>query len=356
MSPLTINELRTAVARLPHFPLAHVPTPLEHLPRLSEHLGGPQIYIKRDDCTGLAFGGNKTRHNELILGDAIEKQANQFVWGAGVHSNNCRQTAAACAKAGIDIHLVLGRGGPAQGPDPVQGNLLLDYLVGAKVEIIDGSIGPEVDDRIDEVAEEYRSQGRRVYAWDRKKTKSLAAVGYITAMLEIVEQSTAQDFQPDAIYLCSAGSTGSGLIAAKKALGLESRITSCAPIVWPWDARADMARISREAAELIGLSIDVTAEDVDLSEDYIGPDGYGKPSAAGLEAIALTARLEGVLLDPIYSGKAMSGLIDHIRQGRFQRDKKVVFVHTGGTPALFAQNEQIMQGIGPREFNEAHPA
>ncbi len=350
MPVLTTTQLRTAVAQLPHYPLAHVPTPLEHLPKLSEMLGGPQIYIKRDDCTGLTFGGNKTRHNELILGDAIAQGADLFVWGAGVQSNNCRQTAAACAKAGIDIHLVLGRGGPANGPDPIQGNLLLDYLVGAKVEIIDGSIGLEVDDYVEKLSKKYTAEGRKVYAWDRKHVKPLAAVGYVTAMNEIVEQSAEQSFMPDAVYVCSAGSTGSGMVLAKHALGHDYGITHVAPIQWPWDTAADMARIANEAGELIGVEVDVTASDIDITHDYIGPDGYGKVSPGGLEAISLLARHEAILLDPVYSGKAMAGLIDHIRQGRFTPDQKVVFVHTGGTPALFAYHGELMDGLGPREL------
>ncbi len=346
MSALTTAELRNAVAQLPHFPLAHVPTPLEHLPKLSEMFGGPQIYIKRDDCTGLTFGGNKTRHNELILGDVLKKQADLIVWGAGVQSNNCRQTAAACAKAGIDIHLVLGRGRPATEPDPIQGNLLLDHLVGAKVEIIDGGIGLEVDEYIANLSEKYVAEGRKVYAWDRKTVKPLAAIGYVTAMVEIAEQSAEQSFTPDAVYVCSAGSTGAGLVLAREAMGHTYGITHVAPIVWPWDTAADMARIAREAGALIGVAADVTATDIDLTEEYIGPDGYGKVSPGCLEAISLLARNEAILLDPVYSGKAMAGLIDHIRAGKFTRDQHVVFVHTGGTPALFAYNEDLMDGLG----------
>lgn len=345
MPALSTAQLRTAVGRLPHFPLAHVPTPLEPLPRLSEFLGGPQIYIKRDDCTGLTFGGNKTRHNELILGDVIQKQADMIVWGAGVQSNNCRQTAAACAKAGIDIHLVLGRGAPATGPDPIQGNLLLDYLVGAQVEIIDGAIGLEVDEHIEKVSRRYEAEGRKVYAWDRKTVKPLAAVGYVTAMIEVIEQTKEASFVPDAVFVCSAGSTGAGLVLAKAAMGHSYPITHVAPIQWPWDTEADMARIANEAAELIGVDVEISPGEIDLTHDYIGPDGYGKVSPGCLEAISLMARKEAILLDPIYSGKAMAGLIDHIRQGKFSTDQKVVFVHTGGTPALFAYNEEIMGGI-----------
>ncbi|GIT28456.1 MAG: hypothetical protein Ct9H300mP1_05020 [Planctomycetaceae bacterium] len=160
---------------------------------------------------GVAFGGNKTRHNEFLIADALEKGAELVVWGAGVQSNNCRQTAAACAKAGLDIHLVLGRGKPADGPDLVQGNLLLDHLVGAHVEIIDGQVGPEVDARIAEVADEYRQAGRNVYEWDRYTVKSLAAVSYVLCLVEIIEQARedgqletrAGGWTPQAVYGCS---------------------------------------------------------------------------------------------------------------------------------------------------------
>lgn len=347
MPALSTHELREAVARIPHFPLGHFPTPLEHLQRFSEKLGGPNVHIKRDDCTGLAMGGNKTRHNELILADAINQGADIIVWGAGLQSNNCRQTAAACAKAGIDIHLILGRGGPAAGPDPIQGNLLLDHLLGAKVEIVDGSVGPEVDERIDEVAEQYTAAGRNVYRWDRKTVKPLAAISYVTTLIEIIEQSAAMGFVPDAIYGCSAGSTGAGLCVGRAALGHSYPICHVAPIVWPWDTQSDMARIATEAAQRLDLDVSVVPEDVDVTFDYIGPGGYGKVYPGCLEAISLVARHEGILLDPSYSGKAMAGLIDHARQGRLTAGQNVVFVHTGGTPALFAYTDELMEGIGP---------
>ena len=143
-----IHAFKRQIERLPRFPLCHAPTPLEFVPRFSKALGGPRIYIKRDDCTGLACGGNKARHNEFLIGDALEKGADIVVWGAGVQSNNCRQTAAACAKAGLDCHLVLGRGKAADGPDHVQGNLLLDQLVGAVIDIVDEEIGPDLDRKI----------------------------------------------------------------------------------------------------------------------------------------------------------------------------------------------------------------
>ena len=346
---LTIEQLQRRVSQLPRTRLAHLPTPLEHLPRFSRALGGPEIYIKRDDCTGLAFGGNKTRHNEFLIADALAQQADMFVWGAGVQSNNCRQTAAACAKVGLDCHLVLGRGKSADGPDAVQGNLLVDHLVGADYRIVDEMVGADLDACIEQAAEEFRAQGRRVYAWDRDTVKPLAAVSYILCMSEIVEQSLEQDIEPSAVYVCSAGSTGSGLALGSTALGTDVPVKSICPIEWDWDTQADMARIANQAAELIGIDHRLDRAELDITFDYIGP-GYGQASPDGLEAIALLARTEGILLDPIYSGKAMAGLIGHIRDGRLEKHETVVFVHTGGTPALFAYNDDLVGGIAPRSL------
>jgi L-cysteate sulfo-lyase len=342
-------QLRERVASLPRAPLAHLPTPLELAPRFSRALGGPEIYIKRDDCTGLAFGGNKTRHNEFLLADALRQGADLFVWGAGVQSNNCRQTSAACARAGLDCHLVLGRGRNNSAVPPVQGNLLLDHLVGASYEIVDESIGDALDRRINERAEQFRRAGRKVFAWNKQTSKPLAAVGYVICLVEIVEQSAAEGFMPDAIYLSSSGSTGSGTALGAAALGLSCPVRSICPIQWEWDTQDEMATIANRAAEQIGLDVRLERRDIDLTFDYIAP-GYGQCSPEGLEALALLARTEGILLDPIYSGKAMAGLIDHIRRGEWHAGQKIVFIHTGGTPALFAYSEALAAGIAPRRL------
>ena len=346
-SLLTIEQLRDGVGRLPRFALGHLPTPLEHLSRFSHVLGGPEIYIKRDDCTGLAFGGNKTRHNEFLLAEALRQNADMFVWGAGVQSNNCRQTAAACAKAGLDCHLVLGRGKSQDGGDAVQGNLLVDHLVGASYEIVDEPVGAALDERIAEAAERFRSTGRRVFAWDRDTVKPLAAVSYVECLIEILEQANRAGFTPDAVYICSAGSTGSGLALGAAALGTAFPVRSVCPIRWEWDTQADMARIANQAAELMDIPTRLERDDLSITFDYIGP-GYGQASCGCLEAIALLARTEGILLDHVYSGKAMAALIDHVRHGRFKEGDRVVFVHTGGTPALFAANEELTGGIAAR--------
>ncbi|MDB5387003.1 MAG: cuyA [Planctomycetaceae bacterium] len=346
----TTTDLRERIDQLPRYSLCHLPTPLEFLPRFSESLGGPQIYIKRDDCTGLACGGNKARHNEFLIGDALEKEADIVVWGAGVQSNNCRQTAAACAKAGLDCHLILGRGGRATGPDLVQGNLLLDQLVGAYIEIVDEKIGPELDEKIAAQAGIYARQGRRPYMWDPAIVKPLAAISYAECLIEILEQTNATDWMPSAVYLSSAGSTGAGVALGQYALGYMGKVRCIAPMDWPWDTRTDLARIANSGAELLGLETRLSAADIDITFEHIAP-GYGLVSERCLEAISLLARTEGILLDPIYTGKAMAGLIHDIRRGELTADDTVVFIHTGGTPALFAYAEVLAQGIPIRKLD-----
>jgi 1-aminocyclopropane-1-carboxylate deaminase/D-cysteine desulfhydrase-like pyridoxal-dependent ACC family enzyme len=335
---LTTDELRRCVARLPRVDLAHLPTPLEEVPRFAERVGAARIFLKRDDCTGLLFGGNKTRHNEFLLADALLQGADMIVWGAGVQSNNCRQTAAACAKLGLDCYLYLSR---ATHNDDVQGNLLLDYLMGAKVEIIDAPLGPELDALLLARAEEFRAAGRRPYAWDRVRGRPLAAVSYTLCMAEILDDLRALGLGTAAIYVAAAGATGAGLALGRAVLGLQGRVRLICPIKWPWDVRADTAEVANHTAALLGLPHRLSAADIDSSEDYIGP-GYGKLTPGGREAMDLLARSEGVLLDPVYTAKAMAALIDDVRRRRVTPGDIIVFVHTGGTPAVFAYRDELM--------------
>ncbi|GIW80916.1 MAG: 1-aminocyclopropane-1-carboxylate deaminase [Gemmatales bacterium] len=338
-SALTTEELRQRVARLPRIELAHLPTPLEEVPRFADVVGGPRIFIKRDDCTGLLYGGNKTRHNEFLMAEALRRGADVVVWGAGVQSNNCRQTAAACARLGLECRLVLSRSAHR---DEIQGNLLLDYLVGAKVEIVDAEIGPELDEVIIKRAEELRGKGRIVYSWDRHEGRPLAAVSYLLCLAEIVDEMQERQLPIDAIYVSSAGATGAGLTLAKAVLGLACPVRLICPIKWPWDTRADMAEIANQVASLLDLPHRLGADDIDATEDYIGP-GYGAISEGGMEALDLLARYEGILLDPVYTSKAMAALIDHVRKRQLKAGQNVVFVHTGGTPAVFAYRDELME-------------
>lgn len=335
---LTSDELRHQAARLPRVELAHLPTPLEELHRFSRALGGPPVFIKRDDCTGLAFGGNKTRHNEFLMGQALDQGAELVLWGAGVQSNNCRQTAAACAKLGLACRLVLGRGHDSAA---IQGNLLLDYLLGAEVEIVDLPLGPALYEHLSKIAAELRAQGRKVYAWDNQVVKPLAAVSYALCLAEIVDQCAQRGLKPSAAYVASAGSTGAGLLLGKTALGAELALRIVAPIRWPWDHAADLAATANQAGELIGLPPLVSPPDVDTTDAYLGP-GYGLASPEGREALDLLARTEGILLDPVYTAKALAALIDDVRRGRVSDDRPVILIHTGGTPALFAYADDAL--------------
>ena len=340
------QAIRDRAERLPRVRLAHLPTPLEPLPRFSKSLGGPLVFIKRDDCTGLAFGGNKTRHNEFLLGDALAQGADMLVWGAGVQSNNCRQTVASCAKLGLDCHLVLGRGGHG---DEIQGNLLLDHLLDATYEIVDTPVGPDLDDLIAQAAERFRAQGRKVYNWDRDVVRAKAAVSYTLCMAELVEQLEEQGVAPAATYVCSAGSTGAGLALGKAALGVQGPLLNMLPIRWPWDEPKDMCQLANEAAELIDLPNRLTPDEIMVDGEFIG-EGYGIPNSECMEAMALLARTEGILLDPSYTAKALAGLIDHVRAGRYSPDQSIVFIHTGGTPALFAYRDDIVRMIEARSL------
>ena len=335
---LTPDQLRQTIARLPRVRLAHLPTPLEEAPRFAQRIGGPPIYVKRDDCTGMAMGGNKTRHNEFLLADAVKQGADMLVWGAGVQSNNCRQTAAACAKLGLECHLFLTR---AAHNDDVQGNLLLDHLMGAHVHIVDVPMGPALDDLLLAQAAEFRKAGRRPYVWDRHRGRPLAAVSYVLCLAEIAEQARQLGIEPSAVYCSAAGATGAGLALGRAVLGLSWKIRLICPIRWPWDTPADIATVANHTAELLGLPQRLTGADIDIRQDYIGP-AYGAVTAAGREALDLLARTEGILLDPSYTSKAMAGLIDDVRQGRVDRKLPLVFVHTGGTPALFAYRDELI--------------
>jgi 1-aminocyclopropane-1-carboxylate deaminase/D-cysteine desulfhydrase-like pyridoxal-dependent ACC family enzyme len=339
---LTAEELRRSAGRLPRVPLAHLPTPLEEAPRFARHLGGPRVFIKRDDCTGMLFGGNKTRHNEFLLAEALRQKADVLVWGAGVQSNNCRQTAAACNKLGLECHLYLTR---AAHNDDIQGNLLLDHLMGAKVHIIDTPMGPELDDLLLAKAEEMRRAGRRPYVWDRITGRPIAAVSYALCLAEILEGMGKYHIEPTVIYVSAAGATGAGLALGKAVLGWRGRVQLLCPIRWPWDTAADLAEVANQTAALLSLPHRLRAQDIDISDAYIGP-GYGALTPAGREAIDLLARTEGILLDPSYTAKAMAGLIDDVRQKRVPTSESVVFLHTGGTPAVFAYRDELMNGAG----------
>ena len=332
---LTVAALRLAIDQLPRVHLAVLPTPLEEAARLSDALGGPPIFFKRDDLTGLALGGNKTRHLEFILGEALQQGADTIITGASIQSNFCRQTAAACAKLGLRCVLYLN----GEEPQAPQGNLLLDHLAGADVRVVRVRQLPDLIALCEEAAVAERQAGRKPIVVDLwHGIASLGSVSYVDGALELKEQLEELGLLRASIYLSSATATQGGLALAAQALGLDWRIVGISPIrtdLVPAEVVADLAN---EAAERLKLDLRVSAADIENQEQYIGP-GYALPTEDAREALELVAGTEGIFLDPVYTAKAMAGLIDHIRSGELDPSQPVVFLHTGGTPALFAFND-----------------
>ena len=332
-------ELESRIAALPRVSLAHLPTPLDHCPRLTAELGGPQIYIKRDDMTGLAFGGNKTRQIEFIFSEALAAGADTVVTGAYSQSNLCRQITAAARKLDMQPVLVLLHG--EKGP-MLQGNLLLDRLMGADVTVVDGSDSERLTPLLEQKVEELKAQGRRPYfiAPFALETQSLAAIGYVNAALELDAQLEAMGVRADYMYVSGANMTPAGLLVGMRALGAATRVVDITPITWTEDRQTDIARIANAAAARLELDLAIRPEDVINEDAYIG-ERYGVVTPEGKEAFTLAAQTEGIILDPVYTSKAMAGLIDHIRTGRIGKHETVVFLHTGGVPAVFAYAEEL---------------
>jgi 1-aminocyclopropane-1-carboxylate deaminase/D-cysteine desulfhydrase-like pyridoxal-dependent ACC family enzyme len=343
---MDVKQLRQHIDRQPRYRLAHLPTPLEALTRFSQAVGGPTIYMKRDDCTGFAMGGNKARHNEFVLAEAIRRGADLFVWGGLIQSNNCRQTAAACTKAGLDCHLVL-TGPPRDAQPPLEGNFLLDNLFGASYEIVDAGMGKDLNRRIIEAAARFQAQGRNVFRWDRTVVTPLAAISYVECAAEILEHSAVQNFVPDAVYVSSSGSTGAGLTLGCRALGQNFPVRNVAYVRWEWDIPSDMADVANAAAAKLEIDTRLAPADVEITLEHI-PPGYGKLTEECFDVISLLARTEGILLDPVYTGKAMCALLSDVRRGRLTSRDRVVFVHTGGTPALFAYGPELAEQFANR--------
>ena len=341
---LSREALQSRIDKLARVQIAHLPTPLEHCSRLTKALAGPQIWMKRDDCTGLAFGGNKTRQLEFIFAEARQQGADTIVVGAASQSNWCRQTAAAACKFGMKTVLILKHGikGGA-----LQGNLLLDHLLGAEVTIVAGEDLQQLPPLLAEKAETLKRQGRRPYLMNPfgLPTLSLAAVGYVNAFLELDVQLQQQGLEADYIYLAGANITPAGLALGAKALGRNTKVIGITPIRWNEDRRTDIARIANATAERLGLDVAFRPEEIRNEDAYVG-ERYGVMTPECRQALKLVAKTEGIILDPVYTSKAMAGLIDHIRRKSISDNKVVVFLHTGGTPALFAYAEDLQLAAG----------
>lgn len=337
---VTIEELREKIDSFPRVRLAVLPTPLHEVPRLSAAIGGPRIFIKRDDLTGFAFGGNKTRMFEFLLAKAGAEGADTVVGGAGVQSNYARQLVAACNSMGLEVHLVLRRIRGAK-DNNIQGNLLLDLLAGASVHVINASTEEQRRAMYD-LAEELKKKGKKPFMARMASDEDLTpdVIAYVNCFCEIVEQCKEMGIEPTHLYLASYDSTQAGLELSITALGSSIRIVGIAPGVWESNAPELIVRYANQAAEKLNLNCRIKREDVCNTTDYVG-ERYGIPTQAGIEMIKLMARTEGIFLDPVYTSKAMSALYDHVKKGKVTSKDVVIFLHTGGTPALFAYQEEL---------------
>ncbi|MBF8281662.1 MAG: cuyA [Anaerolineales bacterium] len=321
---------------LPRLPIAHLPTPLEPLPRLSTELG-PRIFIKRDDQTGLAGGGNKTRKLEFLVADALAapRKADTLITVGAPQSNHARQTAAAAAKFGLRCILVL-RG---DAPPDTTGNLLLDHLLGAQV-IWSGKRSRE--EVMEEVAEEEKAAGRHPYPVPLGGSTPLGAAAYALAMVELKEQMEANNLSFDRIiFASSSGGTQAGLVVGAGLTGFRGEVSGISVDEDLETLRSTVARIATETATLLGQPRAYSPQDISANTDYLGA-GYaimGKPER---EAIELFAQTEGILVDPVYTGRAAAGMIDLIRRGVIGKQETILFWHTGGTPALWAYAGQLV--------------
>jgi D-cysteine desulfhydrase family pyridoxal phosphate-dependent enzyme len=311
---------------IPRLKFAHLPTPIEELPRLSEHLGGPRILIKRDDQTGLAFGGNKTRKLEFLVADALQQGARTLVTGGAIQSNHCRQTAAAAARYGLDCILVL----VGEKPDRPTANLLLDQFFGAEiVTVSDRSVRDQV---LQETFDQAGTDGKQPYFLPYGGSSPTGALGYAFAMDEFMQQDVRADWM---VFGTSSGGTHAGLVLGQRLHGYTGKVLGISidePRQW---LTSHVSALATQASELIGRRIEFTPDDV-LANDAYCQAGYGVLTDAEREAVKLFARTEGLLLDPVYTGRAAAGLIDLVRLGHFASDETVLFWHTGGQPALFA--------------------
>jgi D-cysteine desulfhydrase family pyridoxal phosphate-dependent enzyme len=329
MSLGKLDEL--GLQSVPRIPLAFLPTPLVEAPRLAAAIGGPKLWIKRDDLTGFGFGGNKIRGLEFLLADALAQGADTLVTGAAPQSNYVRATAATAARAGLKMVAVYSGTPPVQ----VQGNFRLTQLLGADIRFTGDPDRVSVDGAIEAIGLELRAAGRRPYTIPRGGASVLGTFGYVLAARELAEQCAAQHIVPDAIVLATgACGTQAGLLAGVCALQLPWRVEGFTVSRTVDEVRTRVQTLAQAAIERLGLSKTVAPHDVIVHGGFIGLD-YGVPTPEGAEAIRLAARCEGIFLDPTYTGKALAGLLAFSRAGHFRPDETVVFLHTGGEPALF---------------------
>ena len=316
-------------------------TPLEKAPRLTEALGGPDIYIKRDDLLGLAAGGNKTRKLEFLVADALAQGADTLITCGAVQSNHCRLTLAAAVKEGLDCRLVLEERVPGTYNPEASGNNFLFNLMGVeKVTVVHRD--SDMMKAMDKAADEVKAEGRKAYVIPGGGSNPIGATGYVACAQEIMAQTFEQGIDIDYV-VCASGSAGTHA-------GLVTGFYGCnmnVPVLGINVSRTKQAQeelvygLVEKTAQHVGLNFEIPREAVTCFDEYVGP-GYSLPTPGMAEAVRMVARTEGILLDPVYTGKTMAGLIDLVRKGFFNKDDTVLFLHTGGSPALYVYQDYLL--------------
>jgi len=310
---------------IPRISIAHLPTPVESMPNLSEALGKTKFLIKRDDQTGLALGGNKTRKLEFLMAGAVESGAKTLLTAGAIQSNHCRQTAAAAARCGMECILIL-----TGDPTEPSGNLLLDHLFNAKIVWATRETRDQI---LQQKYEEAQSAGKKPYLIPYGGSNRIGATAYAFALQEMLEQGVSPDW---IVFPSSSGGTQAGLVLGARLLGYKGKILGISVDEAAADLKVHVAELASQASELLGEALSFSAQDVLVNDDYLG-GGYGVMGDVEKEAVHLFAAKEGILVDPVYSGRAAAGMIGLLRQGFFKEGETVLFWHTGGTPALFAE-------------------
>jgi D-cysteine desulfhydrase len=311
---------------VPRLNFAHLPTAIEELPNLSKALGGPRLFVKRDDQTGLAFGGNKTRKLEFLIAEARKQGADMLISGGAVQSNHCRQTAAAAARYGFDCTLVL----TGERPNQPSANFLLDQLFGAEIVTVEDRAFR--DQTLQETFDKAVAAGKKPYLVPYGGSSPTGAMGYTFAMQEFMRQGVHADW---IVFGTSSGGTHAGLVLGQRAFAFKGKILGISIDEPEEELKAHVSELASKASEKLGERINFTRNDVLATEEYCQA-GYGVFGEGEREAIHLFASKEGLLLDPVYTGRAAAGMIDLIRRGFFKKEETVLFWHTGGQPALFA--------------------
>lgn len=332
------------LARFPRRRYTPGPTPLEPLPRLTALLGGPEIWIKRDDLLGLAGGGNKTRKLEFLVADALAKGADTLVTCGAVQSNHCRLTLAAARKEGLECRLVLEERVPGSYDPRASGNGFLYRLLGAEsIRVVPG--GTDLLAAMDDVAGEAASLGHRAYVIPGGGSNPLGALGYAACAEELLAQSFDRGLVFDAIACASgSGGTHAGLLAGLAANHAPIPVVGVSVRQPREKQELHVRALADRVLDLAGVSGSLDPETVEVDDRHVGP-GYSLPTEGMIEAVRLLARTEGILLDPVYTGKAMAGLLAGIREGRFRKGERVLFLHTGGAPSLFAYQDDLEGGV-----------